>query len=59
MSLHYDSGTASNMDYDQNFGQVQQSMNSFSLNQLEETTVPTLSIGRGRTTRSSRGRSKY
>lgn len=45
------------MEYDQNFGPAQQNMNVFSSNQLEEPAVPTLSIGRGRTTRSSRGRS--
>nr|CAH0108959.1 unnamed protein product [Daphnia galeata] len=56
VSLHYDSATASNMEYDQNFGQVQHSMNVFSSNELEEIPVPTLSSGRGRTTRSSRGR---
>ena len=47
------------MEYDQNFGQVQHRMNVFSSNELEEIPVPTLSSGRGRTTRSSRGRSKY
>jgi len=57
VSLQYDSGTTSNMEYDQNFGPAQQSVNVFSSNQLDETAVPTLSIGRGRTTRSSRGRS--
>lgn len=57
VSLQYDSGNTSNMEYDQNFGPAQQNVNVFSSNQLEEPAVPTLSIGRGRTTRSSRGRS--
>lgn len=58
VSMHYDSGPNSNLDYDQNIGQVQQNMNAFHPSHLEEATTSSLPGGRGRMTRSSRGRSE-
>lgn len=52
------SETGSDMECDQSFGPVQESMNAIRSLQLDEITVQNSSFGRGRTTRSSRGRSK-
>lgn len=57
--MHYDSGPNSNLDCEQNNGQMQQNMSVFHSSHTEDAATAIIPGGRGRMTRSSRGRSEY